>query len=103
MQRDSFPLFCFPVPMPAIHFIVKGKVQGVYFRESARKEAEKLQLTGWIRNNADRTVEGIVCGQEPALQTFLHWCHKGPVLAKVTKVITTAAEASDFSNFEVRR
>ncbi|RYG33827.1 MAG: acylphosphatase [Chitinophagaceae bacterium] len=89
--------------MSATGFIIKGKVQGVYFRESARKEAEKLHLTGWIRNNTDGSVEGAVFGDPAVIDKFILWCHKGPLLAHVTEVSTHPTDAVSLQGFEVRR
>ncbi|KTD14403.1 acylphosphatase [Legionella israelensis] len=69
-----------------IHCYVSGKVQGVWFRASAKEEAEKLGLTGWAKNLNDGRVEVIACGEEEQLETFYSWLQDGPQLAHVDKV-----------------
>jgi acylphosphatase len=89
--------------MPTYHLIITGKVQGVWYRESARKEAERFQITGWIRNNPDGSVEAVVTGQEEALREFTNWCRKGPLLAKVSGLVAELLEEQAFPSFEVRK
>ncbi len=88
----------------AIHIWVSGKVQGVYFRASTSKKAQKLNLSGWVRNLEDNRVEIFAQGQEEALDQFLLWCKKGPVLAKVNDVKQVEAEIDqEIGAFEVLR
>lgn len=65
---------------------VFGKVQGVFFRRSAKVGADKLGLAGWVRNNKDGTVEIQAGGDKESLERFVGWCKKGPPFAKVEKV-----------------
>jgi acylphosphatase len=67
-----------------MHCYVSGKVQGVWFRASAKGEAEKLTLTGWARNLADGRVEVFACGDENQLELFYAWLQEGPPHAKVS-------------------
>ena len=69
-----------------MHAIVKGRVQGVYFRDHTRSKAEELELTGWVRNLSDGTVEAEMEGEEQAVRTMLNWLHVGSPLAEVTEV-----------------
>ena len=75
--------------MPIEHYklIVKGRVQGVFFRASTQKMASKLTITGTVKNTAIGDVEIIASGESQAMQAFIQWCHKGPLPAKVTEVI----------------
>jgi acylphosphatase len=83
---------------------ISGKVQGVFFRESARVEASRLGLTGWVRNRSDGTVEAVVEGEPDPLEDFIRWCHRGPTQARVTGVERTDGEATgEFSQFIVER
>ena len=60
---------------------VRGKVQGVWYRASAREEAMKLGLNGWVANRPDGSVEVCVEGPRPKLERLLAWCHQGPPAA----------------------
>jgi acylphosphatase len=87
----------------AITARVIGRVQGVYFRAATQIEANKLGITGWVKN----TAEGDVCleaeGDEKGLEQLVLWLHKGPKLAKVEQVIVENSEASDsFQSFGIR-
>ena len=64
--------------------IVHGRVQGVFFRDSCRGEAEARGVAGWIRNNSDGTVEAVFEGPEEAVDELLQWCSVGPEKAEVT-------------------
>jgi acylphosphatase len=66
--------------MPAQHrtFLVHGRVQGVFFRQSARQQAEKLGLSGYTRNNPDGTVTIEAEGPADALDALQAWCQHGP-------------------------
>jgi len=69
---------------------ISGRVQGVYFRAYTQKRAKQLSITGSVKNCSDGSVEIIALGEEAALQKFIQWCHKGPLLAKVTEVKLSA-------------
>jgi acylphosphatase len=69
-----------------VRLIIEGRVQGVWFRESTRREAASLKLTGWVRNRPDGTVEALIEGPEHEVNQLVMWCHKGPPSANVTKV-----------------
>lgn len=70
----------------AAHIIVRGRVQGVFFRASAREVAVRLGLTGWVRNCSDGSVEIHAQGERKSLDTFIKWCGKGPAAASVCDV-----------------
>lgn len=67
-------------------FIVRGKVQGVFFRAYAQQKATHLQLTGWVRNNADGCVECEAFGEKERLEKFKQWLQIGSPLAAVVNV-----------------
>jgi len=69
-----------------IKLTIYGRVQGVFFRETARQKAKKLALTGWVRNAPAGTVEILAQGKEENLKKMIAWCHKGPFLARVERV-----------------
>ncbi len=88
----------------AINIWVSGKVQGVYFRASTAKQANKLKLKGWVKNLPDARVEIHAQGEDASLQQLLQWCQKGPILAKVSDVSQRLANFDEhLSTFEVRR
>jgi acylphosphatase len=68
------------------HVIVSGRVQGVNFRASARDQARKAQIAGWVRNLADGSVEALFEGPRADVQRLVSWCYSGPVPARVASV-----------------
>ena len=70
-----------------IHAIVTGRVQGVFYRENTRKKAESLNITGWVKNNPDKTVELKASGSEENIKLLIAWLWKGPLIAKVSNVV----------------
>jgi acylphosphatase len=80
---------------------IRGIVQGVWFRESMRQEAERLGVTGWVRNRADGSVEAVVQGTPETVESLLAWARRGPPQARVDGVEVAAAEG-DFARFEKR-
>lgn len=80
--------------MPLVHIVISGRVQGVFFRQSAKREAEKLGIGGWARNNSDGSVEIEAEGDKAQLEEFIKWCKKGPSVAFVNNV---EVEWSDYT------
>lgn len=78
---------------------VYGQVQGVFFRVSAKEEAEKLGIVGFAKNEPDGTVYIEAEGKEEDLDEFLKWCHEGPNLAKVEKIKISEGPLKNFSEF----
>lgn len=72
--------------MTRMHVFVSGKVQGVWFRESTRKEAERLGIGGWVRNLPDGRVEAVFEGHGAAMAAMVEWCRHGPPAARVEHV-----------------
>lgn len=90
--------------MSAVHLLVSGRVQGVWFRVSTRDEAVRLGLAGWVRNLADGRVEVLAAGPREALMALVGWAHQGPSGARVAGVEVTWTEPQDLPQpFEVRR
>lgn len=80
---------------------IHGRVQGVYFRESMRQRAEQLNLTGWVRNRSDGSVEALVQGEATAVDAMLEWAHRGSDSARVVRVdVETADHEGDFPIFD---
>jgi acylphosphatase len=84
--------------MPVHHLIVKGKVQGVFFRASAKEKAEQLGIRGWVRNTEEGHVEIMASGEEQSMKAFLNWCHHGPEKAIVQKVEQLDSGQPDLPN-----
>jgi acylphosphatase len=82
--------------------VVRGHVQGVFFRDSARQRAAARGVAGWIRNNADGTVEAVFEGPLEAVERLVDYCREGPRGARVTAVDVTAEEPEGLSSFAVR-
>jgi len=68
------------------HLRIHGRVQGVWFRESMRNEAERLNVTGWVRNTPDGAVEAVIQGPADAVEAMIEWARSGPPLARVDRV-----------------
>lgn len=82
---------------------IKGRVQGVGFRFSASDEAQRLGLTGWVRNTRDGDVEMVAEGEKDRLQRLVTWCHAGPRGALVTHVEASWCPYSgEFGAFRIR-
>lgn len=80
---------------------IHGLVQGVGYRESMRREAERLRLTGWVRNRRDGTVEALVCGHAEQVATIVRWAQRGPRFAMVEQVVISDAEPEARPGFEI--
>lgn len=89
--------------MPTLHLLVKGRVQGVSYRASAKEEADSLSLTGWVRNTSEGNVETTATGTTTALEAFTTWCRRGPAHARVTDLITELLPETPFKDFAIRR
>ncbi len=85
----------------AKHLKISGRVQGVGFRYSMSEEAERLGVTGWVRNRSDGTVEAVIDGAPDAVETVLAWARRGPRGASVTEVEVVEIRES-FERFEMR-
>ncbi len=83
-------------------FTVRGRVQGVFFRESTRRVAESLGITGHAINLADGDVEVLACGEPAALDKLAEYLADGPTMAVVTGVsseVVDVAESGEFDRF----
>jgi acylphosphatase len=83
------------------HLLVHGRVQGVGFRESMRREAERSGVTGWVRNRRDGTVEAVLHGSPGDVARILEWAQRGPPAARVASVDISEAQG-EFDAFEHR-
>lgn len=83
------------------HLQIRGRVQGVGFRYSLRREAQRLGLSGWVRNRVDGSVEAVIQGPDEAVEKLVAWARHGPPNARVTDLRAGAAEGS-YEGFELR-
>lgn len=85
-----------------IQMVVRGRVQGVFFRASAQREARQLGLSGWVKNRNDGSVELVAEGEEDQVKDFLSWAQHGPTTARVDKVETRwRSYTGEFSDFRI--
>jgi acylphosphatase len=89
--------------MKALRIIVNGKVQGVFFRASAREVADQLGVKGFAQNQPDGKVYIEAEGPEENLKQFVDWCQQGPPRAQVTHVDVQGSVVKNFEKFEIRR
>jgi acylphosphatase len=82
--------------------VVHGRVQGVFFRESARPPARRAGVAGWVRNNEDGSVEAWFEGEPDDVEVMLHFAESGPSGAYVEKVDVEDVEPQDLRGFDVR-
>jgi acylphosphatase len=84
----------------ARHFVIYGRVQGVFYRGWAVETARELDLTGWVRNRRNGTVEAVVQGEKEAVERFVERAREGPPSAHVASIeIDTAAVEEDLAGF----
>lgn len=76
--------------MAAVHAVVSGRVQGVFFRQTCRQLARRLGLVGWVRNRPDGTVEVWAQGDGEAVDKLVEWLWQGPPKAQVVAVETSS-------------
>ena len=86
-----------------LNILVRGKVQGVWYRKSAVEMARKLGLGGYARNLPDGTVHIEVEGPLDQVEEFVNWCWEGPPLARVTVVERSVGPLVGYTAFETRR
>ena len=86
--------------MKALRLVIHGRVQGVGYRDWLTHTARGLELTGWVRNLTDGTVEAVISGQQADMQVCLTACQDGPPLAHVTGIERTACAPPVSPRFE---
>jgi acylphosphatase len=69
-----------------VRAVIRGRVQGVFFRAETRDRARSLGLSGWVRNVPDGSVEAVFEGERERIESILDWCRRGPGLAEVEDV-----------------
>ena len=86
------------------HVIIKGRVQGVWFRASTQEQALANNVTGWVKNTYDGDVEAVFEGDTEDVNRMIRWCHDGPSLAVVTEVeIESCKYTGEFKTFSILR
>jgi acylphosphatase len=86
-----------------IDIIVRGRVQGVFFRGSTKAVADQLGVKGYVRNESNGDVFIAAEGDKVSLEMFLDWCNEGPENAQVTSVESHEGELKNYRNFEVTK
>jgi acylphosphatase len=84
------------------HVVVTGDVQGVFFRDSTRDEAERRDVSGWVANTYDGSVEAVFEGDEEDVAALVEFCRTGPSSADVADVEVSDEDAEGLDGFEVR-
>ena len=82
--------------------VVRGNVQGVFFRDSARRKADTRGVAGWIANRPDGAVEAVFEGDPDAVASLVEFCRRGPRGADVSSLDETSEEPEGLSGFKVR-
>ncbi len=89
--------------MKSLRIIVNGKVQGVFFRASAKEIADQLNVRGFAQNQSDGSVLIEAEGDEESIKRFVEWCRQGPPRAQVTNLDVQQGEVKSFEKFGIRR
>ena len=82
--------------------IVHGFVQGVFFRDTVRRQAVSAGVSGWVRNGRDGTVEAVFEGDPDAVERLIAFCHQGPRGARVDRVEIAAEDPGGLTGFSIR-
>jgi acylphosphatase len=89
--------------MKRVHVYISGRVQGVFFRAETQRAALSFNITGWVRNLPDGSVEAVFEGEDANVNKMLAWCHHGPPAARVQEVIAKEESYIDeFKNFGIK-
>jgi acylphosphatase len=82
--------------------VIRGRVQGVFFRDETRRRARSLGVTGWVSNRPDGAVEAVFEGRPDAVESMVQWCRRGPSGARVDDVQATSEDPRGEDGFTVR-
>jgi acylphosphatase len=80
---------------------VTGRVQGVFYRDTCRREAQSCGVAGWVTNREDGSVEAAFEGPRDAVERMISWCRRGPAHASVERVEVTAEEPTGEPGFRI--
>jgi len=85
-----------------VHILIRGKVQGVFFRQALKVLAVKNNVRGWVRNLKDNRVEALVEGDDKSINLIIEWAHHGPANARVDEIKFNNEEfKNEFTTFDV--
>lgn len=85
-----------------IHAIISGKVQGVFYRDTARRKAQLNNITGWAKNLTDGRVEIMATGEQSVIENFVEWLWEGSPLSRVDAVEWEQVPYTEFDSFIVK-
>lgn len=90
------------MPMLRAHVYIYGRVQGVFFRASARDKAQAFGVKGWVKNCLDGSVEAVFEGEKDTVDKVVNWCKKGPAGAYVERVdVSWGKYLGEFDEFAI--
>ena len=89
--------------LQTVSLIISGKVQGVYYRQSARLKAIETGITGTVMNLPDGSVQAIITGTSEQIRQMTEWCHTGPSKAIITNVVAKELPLQTFTDFTIIR
>jgi acylphosphatase len=85
------------------HVFVNGRVQGIFFRQETKHEADRRGVSGWVRNLSDGRVEAVFEGEKEAVKALIEFCKRGPPMARVTNVdLTWENYKGEFDSFRIK-
>jgi acylphosphatase len=85
-----------------VQLLIRGRVQGVFFRAATQREAKRLGITGWVRNRTDGSVEVLAEGEEDSVKELASWARVGPSAARVDNVdVRWRGYTGEFSEFSI--
>jgi acylphosphatase len=84
-----------------VHLMAEGKVQGVFYRATAKEKADELTVKGWVKNTKEGKVEIIASGKEEDILAFINWCKKGPQRAEVINLQVSNLTYQSFPDFRI--
>lgn len=90
-------------PLITIHAVISGKVQGVFYRDTARRQAQLAGITGWAKNLFDGKVEIMASGKNDVVESFVTWLWEGSPTSRVDNVEWQQVSYEEFENFVVKR
>ncbi|WP_136807474.1 acylphosphatase [Desulfosediminicola flagellatus] len=89
--------------MKTVHVIVHGRVQGVFFRDYTQRKANLLELSGWVKNQPDGSVEALLSGMPKSIDTMIEWFQEGSPQSTVTAVtVDEVIPTEKLRGFEIR-